>query len=59
MEEQIQSFELQNNVIDIFSMLWAIKKAQPDGVENPVLNQEIKKVIVKLETFGINVEGLK
>ena len=59
MEEQIQSFELQNNVIDIFSMLWAIKKAQPDGAENPVLNQEIKKVIVKLETFGINVEGLK
>ena len=59
MDGQMQSFEIQNAVIDTFSMLWAIKKAQPDGVENPVLNQEIKKVIVKLETFGINIEGLK
>ena len=55
----MQSFEIQNAVIDAFSILWAIKKAQPEGVENPVLDHEIKKAIVKLETFGINVEGLK
>jgi len=59
MEESLQNFEIQNFTIDVFKMLWSIKKAQPEGCINPVLDQELQTVIVKLETFGVNVEGLK
>ena len=55
----MNSLELFNYAIDTFRLLWAIKSAQPEGAENPVLEQELKTVTVKLETFGINVEGLK
>ncbi len=57
--DEMTSYGVQNAAIDTFTMLWSIKKAMPDDVVNPVLEMEINKAIIKLETFGIDVEGLK
>lgn len=59
MEERMSAYEVQNAAIDTFKMLMDIKNAMPAGVENPVLEKEIKVATVKLETFGINLKGLK
>lgn len=55
----MSTFEIVNVTIDNFAMLWRIKKAQPENCENPVLEQEIKTLEIKLHAFGVNTDSLK
>ncbi len=54
----MSTFEIVNVTIDNFAMLWRIKKAQSENCENPVLEQEIKTLEIKLHAFGVNTDSL-
>ncbi len=55
--EEMNQFEVIDNVIDYYKALQAIKRA--NTCENKVLDYEIKTTKVKLEKFGINLRDLE
>ncbi len=59
MEEEMNSFEAVSTAIDQFAMLWRIKSAQPEGVLNKVLENELTTLEIKLHAFGVNTDSLK
>ncbi len=48
--------EMKTNLIDQFTMLQEIKKANKE--ENAILDYKIKTVAAKLSSLGVNVEDL-
>ena len=56
--DDVNQFEVINNIIDYYKNLQAIKRAN-NGHENKVLDYEIKTTRVKLESFGINLHDLE
>lgn len=50
--------EIVNATIDYYKNLQAIKRANGEH-ENKVLNYEIKCTRTKLESFGVNLQGLE
>ena len=55
--DDMNQFEVINNIIDYCKNLQAIKRA--NTCENKVLDYEIKTTRVKLESFGINLHDLE
>lgn len=55
--DEMNQFEVIDNVIDYYKALQAIKHA--NTCENKVLDYEIKTTRVKLEKFGINLHDLE
>ncbi len=55
--DEMNQFEVINNIIDYYKNLQAIKRA--NTCENKVLDYEIKTTKVKLESFGINLHDLE
>ena len=55
--DDMNQFEVINNIIDYYKNLQAIKRA--NTCENKVLDYEIKTTRVKLESFGINLQDLE
>ncbi len=55
--DEVNQFEVINNIIDYYKNLQAIKRA--NTCENKVLDYEIKTTKVKLESFGINLHDLE
>lgn len=55
--DDVNQFEVINNIIDYYKNLQAIKRA--NTCENKVLDYEIKTTKVKLESFGINLHDLE
>ena len=55
--DEMNQFEVINNIIDYYKSLQAIKRA--NICENKVLDYEIKTTRVKLESFGINLNDLE
>ena len=56
--DDVNQYEVINNIIDYYKNLQAIKRAN-NGHENKVLDYEIKTTRVKLESFGINLHDLE
>ena len=55
--DEMNQFEVINNIIDYYKALQAIKRA--NSCENKILDYEIKTTRVKLESFGINLHDLE
>ena len=55
--DEMNQFEVINNIIDYYKNLQAIKRA--NTCENKVLDYEIKTTKVKLESFGIKLHDLE
>ena len=59
MENYMSSSEIVTVIIDQFSMLWRVRCGQPEGVENPTLEKELRILEIKLHALGVNTDDLK
>ena len=59
MEVLMSNAEFITVTIDQYSTLWRIRRAQPEGVVNPTLEEELKILEIKLHAMGVNTGDLK